>query len=45
MQIKNGYGNATTNWSQTSSLQRKKNTSGPLNENKHSFGNIKLNLG
>lgn len=45
MQINDGYGNTTTNWNQASSIQRKKNTSNPLNENMHSFGNIKLNWG
>lgn len=43
MQINNGYGNTTTNWNQASSIQRKNNTSNPLNENKHSFGNVTLN--
>ena len=47
MQINNCYGNTTTNWNQASSIQRKKNinTSNPLNENKHSFGNVTLNWG
>ena len=47
MQINNRYGNTTTNWNQASSNQMKKNTntSNPLNENKHSFGNVILNSG
>ena len=47
MQINNSYGNATTNWNQTSNVQKQKNTNTSntfaLNENKHSFGNVTLN--
>ena len=45
MQINNSYGNANSNWSQTSKIQKQKNqsASNPLNENKHSFGNVTLN--
>ncbi|MCM1412586.1 MAG: hypothetical protein NC305_18885 [Lachnospiraceae bacterium] len=49
MQINSGYGNTTTNWNQTSKVQKHKNTNTSntfaLNENKHSFGNVNLEWG